>query len=98
LIIEMIAGKQFTTLRNIERMRELCRGTPKEPVSGSSLKRETRRASSSGAPPGSFGTERTRSALAALELTARALSKPSLNTLPVNTPSHETADVILLKS
>jgi hypothetical protein len=63
----MIAGKQFTTLRNIEQMRELCRGPQKEPVSGSNPKSVTRKANSSGRPPGSLETERTRSALAALE-------------------------------
>ncbi len=58
---------------------------------------KTERESSQGAHHGSFETERARSALAALEQTARALSKPSLNTLPRNTPSRETADVIPLK-
>src|SRR5438477_12963640 len=36
LIIEKIAGKEFTTLAHIERMRELCRDEAREP--GSSLK------------------------------------------------------------
>jgi hypothetical protein len=98
LVIEKIAGKEFTTLRFIEQMRERCRGTPKEPVSGSNQKSEMRKESLSGAPLGSSATERTRSALAALEQTAEALSKPSLNISPRNTPSREIADVIHLKS
>jgi len=98
LVIEMIAGKQFTTLRNMEQMRARCRGTPKEPVSGLNLKSETGKANSSGAPRGSFETERARSAQAALEQTAKALSKRSLNTLQKNTPSREIADVIHLRS
>jgi hypothetical protein len=35
LVIERIAGKDFTTLKNIERMRELCRVEAKVPDSGS---------------------------------------------------------------
>src|SRR6266850_4013951 len=87
LVVEMIAGKQFTTLRNIERMRELCRGPQKVPDCGLNPKSATGKASSSGAPRGSFETERTRSALAALEQTARGLSKPSPNILPASTRS-----------
>src|SRR5437588_4621483 len=34
LVIERIAGKDFTTLANIERMRELCRVEAKVPDSG----------------------------------------------------------------
>ena len=98
LLVEMIAGKQFTTLRNIERMRELCRGPQKALGCGSSPRSAMRTASSSGEPRGSSETERTRSALAALEQTAKALSKPSLNISPRNTPSREIADVIHLKS
>lgn len=36
LVIEKIAGKHFTTLAAIERMRELCRVERKAPASGSS--------------------------------------------------------------
>src|ERR1035437_6692922 len=35
LVIERIAGKDYTTLANIERMRELCRVEAKAPVCGS---------------------------------------------------------------
>ena len=70
----------------------------KAPDCGLNPKSETGREGSSGARHGSFETERTRSALAALEQTAKALSKPSLNTSPRNIPSREIADVILLKS
>ena len=31
LVVERIAGKDYTTLANIERMRELCRVEPKVP-------------------------------------------------------------------
>jgi hypothetical protein len=79
-------------------MREKCHAQQSPPDCGLSPKSVTRREGLSGARHGSFGTDRTRSALAALEQTAKALSKPSLNTSPRNIPSRETADVILLKS
>ena len=98
IAFEVIAGKQFTTLRDINEMRRRCRDIPREPVSGLNPKRETRQGSSQGAQHGSFETERKRSALDALRQTARVLSKPSRNTSSENTRSHETADVIPLKS
>jgi hypothetical protein len=98
LVIEKIAGKEFTTLRFIEQMRFLCREVPKEQGSGSSPKNETQTESSPGARHGLSGTDRTKSALAALEQTAKALSKPSPITSPKNTRPRETATVIHLKS
>src|ERR1019366_6604503 len=82
LIVEKIAGKEFTSLRHIEQMRELCRAPQKVPASGSNPKSETPTESSPAARHGSSGTERTRSARDALEQTARGLSKPSLSTSP----------------
>jgi hypothetical protein len=98
LATEKIAGKEFTTLRNVEEMRVKCRAQLKGPDYGSNLKSATTRGGSSGKPPGSSETERRRSARAALEQNAKALSKHLLNTLPRNTPSRETADVIPLRS
>ena len=98
LSVMMIANKQFTTLRDIERMREACRAQQKVPDCGLRPKSATTRADSSAARHGSFETERARSALAALEQTAKGLSKPSRNTSPVNTKSRATADVIPLRS
>src|SRR5258708_29063123 len=80
LTTEIIAGKEYTTLKNIERMRELCRAPQKVLASGSNPNSEIRNESLSGAPPGSFETERQRSALAALDQTARRLSKRSPST------------------
>jgi hypothetical protein len=37
LVIERVAGKDYTTLANIERMRELCRVQTKEPGYGCAL-------------------------------------------------------------
>src|SRR5579862_9898485 len=40
LVVERIAGKDYTTLANIERMRELCRVTVKEAGCGSARRAE----------------------------------------------------------
>jgi hypothetical protein len=53
LTIEVIAGKQFTTLRAIELMREKCRVMQKEPDCGSNQKNGTATETLSGAPHGS---------------------------------------------
>jgi hypothetical protein len=98
LVIELIAGKQFTTLRHIEHMRLLCRANPKEQGSGLSQKSVTATARSSVAPLGASETDRAKSARDALELTARGLKKPSASTSQQNTKSHASAAVIPLKS
>lgn len=98
LIVEVIAGKEFTTLRAIEKMRELCRATPRDQGSGLSRKNETPTARSSVAHHGSSETDRVKSARAALQRTAKGLNKPSANTSPPSTKSREIADVIHLKS
>src|SRR5688572_27888425 len=53
LTIERIAGKDFTTLGHINRMRELCRVEAKVPISGSAEKGGTDQGSSSEMPLGS---------------------------------------------
>src|SRR5882672_3863501 len=74
LVIERIAGKDYTTLANIERMRELCRVQGKALASGSGQKTATRMARSESAQSGSSGTDRARSARAALQKIARERS------------------------
>jgi hypothetical protein len=69
LEIEVIAGKQFTTLRAIERMRGLCR-VKKEQGSGSNLQ-PTRQTECAVPPIGSSETDRAKSALAALKTNAK---------------------------
>ena len=98
LVIERIAGKDFVTLQAINDMRARCRDQQRTQDCGSSLKSAINRESSFGAQHGSLETGRVKSARAALEATARALSERSPNTSPKNTPSRETADVIHLKS
>src|SRR4051812_11799534 len=70
LVTEFIAGKEFVTLHEIEKMRELCRVPAKESVSGLNPQK-SRAAKSSGTPDGSSATVRAKSALAALQRTAK---------------------------
>src|ERR1700683_4783164 len=56
LITERIAGKDFTTLGNIDRMSELCRVKEKERDSISVLSAEIERGSSQSEPTGSSAT------------------------------------------
>jgi hypothetical protein len=98
LEIEVIAGKQFTTLRAIEEMRARCRVEAKALGCGSNQRNVTATASLSGTLPGSSGIERVRSARAALEKTARGLKERSPTTSPGNTESPASAAVIPLKS
>ena len=46
LVIERVAGKDYTTLGNIERMREICRVESNHPGSTSALREGTSKASS----------------------------------------------------
>jgi hypothetical protein len=76
LVIERIAGKDFTTLRHIEEMRERCRNEQaKAPDCGSSPS-ATRKADVPGSPHGSSAMMvQSSSALAALERTVRGLKE-----------------------
>ena len=78
LMIEMIAGKQFTTLRNIGHMRELCLVEQRVPVSTSASVGDAK-------PCGSSSTEKTKSALAAAQVIAEALKRPSQPISPKST-------------
>lgn len=99
LVIEVIAHKQFVTLRAIERMRSLCRAEQLGQDSGSNLTSSTPPANDSAAPPGLSLTERSKSALAALHKTARELKKRSPSTSQKSTAHpRESTDVIPLKS
>jgi hypothetical protein len=98
LKIMRIAGKDFTTLAAIERMGEQCLVPTKDQGSGLSQKNATPTGSSFGAPRGSSETDREKSALAALEMTAKQLSAPSATTLRKSTRSRGSAVVTRLRS
>ena len=68
LIVERIAGKEFTTLAHIERMRELCRDEVRGPDSSSKPPAETRAERSPTEQLGSSETMVGMSAQAALQM------------------------------
>jgi hypothetical protein len=72
LIIEKIAGKEFTTLAHIERMRELCREEARGPDFSLSPPAETRAEKSPTEQPGSSETTAGISAQAALQMRLRS--------------------------
>ncbi|NLS69604.1 excisionase [Bradyrhizobium brasilense] len=75
LVIERIAGKDYTTLFHIERMRELCRVEAKGPGSSSKPPDETRPAGSPTEQRGSSETMAGISAQAALQMKLRPPSR-----------------------
>lgn len=99
LVIERVAGKDYTTLAEIDRMRELCRLTAKVRISGSGRSESTTLASSGG-PSGSFETATAEKALAALDTTLQALKARSKSISPRSTPMRRrrAASVIQLTS
>jgi hypothetical protein len=81
--VERYAGKDFTTLRDIEEMRGKCRS---QRAQGSTCNpTSTATGSSTSAPRGSSETERAKSALAALRENAKPQKKNSASTSPANT-------------
>ena len=75
LVIEKIAGKEFTTLAHIERMRELCRDEAKELDFSSKPRDETRAETSLTEELGSSETTVGMSAQAALQMRLRPQKK-----------------------
>lgn len=82
LAVEAIAGKQFTTLANIEEMRRLCRVEAKVPASNLEPLGTTGRARSHIMPRGSFETVPDITPQDALSAKLRRLSKPCRTTSP----------------
>jgi len=85
---ERTAGKQYVTLADIQRMRAKCRENQKAPAS-------TFVNDVAASPSTSFSTEKTKSALAAAEMIARALKKPSPTTSAESTS--QTGSVVTLQ-
>jgi|SRR6516165_2783965 hypothetical protein len=96
LVIETIAGKQFTTLNAIQEMRTKCRDKQKAQGSTSNLS-ERKKGSSARGRSGTSVTERAKLARVALEETARTLSANSPNTSPANISRQSSATVTQLK-
>ena len=74
LVVERIAGKQFTTLAHIEEMRRLCRVLPKELASTSEPNAAIRPETSPTTPPGSSVTVDATFSQAALQRKLQRLS------------------------
>lgn len=74
LVIERVAGKDYTTLAHIQRMRELCRLAVKVQDSGSAPSGETAEAVSLTPASGSSATEATKRARDAALTIAKGLS------------------------
>lgn len=86
-----IAGKDMTTLSEIEKMVELCLVPHSPPVSGSALQPATEKRL------GSSSTADASIALAAAKLRVQKLSGGSPSTSPRSTTPRQLADVIPLK-
>jgi hypothetical protein len=93
LTIERIAGKDFTTIRAINQMRERCRVTAKVQDSGCSHHDETNTVASSNKPCGSSATAASNEALVSARAKLRKLSERSPITSPPNTAPLESATV-----
>jgi len=106
LAIYRVAGKDCTTLADVERMKELCRIQEKAPASTSSELGETRAADSSNAACGASEMDAAKSALDSARARVTALRQsqapnsktPSPPTSGPNGKSRATATVVHLKS
>ncbi|MGX7709157.1 excisionase [Methylobacterium sp. Gmos1] len=97
LAIERMAGKDFTTLAAIERMRSLCHVPPKAPVSTSSPRVATPPAASPAPLDGSSETAPRCTPQDAARATLQALIKPSPIT-SVRPTGRRAANVVSMKS
>ena len=99
LAIERVAGKDYTTLAAIERMRELCRFQPKGPDSGYEKNAVTTAAESRIQPCTSSGTADIKRAQAAAVMIVQELKSNWSSTSTASTPRRRRrASVIPIKS
>jgi hypothetical protein len=99
LVIERTAGKDYTTLRNIERMRELCRVEAKDPASGCAAHNTTAADVLPTQPYGLSRTANTGKARDAALMIVGELKQRSPATSAANTsPKRKRASVLPLTS
>jgi hypothetical protein len=99
LAVERIAGKDYTTLRDIREMRKRCRVTGKVPASGFNRQGEIETVASSSKPSGSSEMDPSNAALASARARIKALSMtPSPTTSPASAKSHGSATATRLRS
>src|SRR5262249_43644926 len=91
LVIERIAGKDYTTLRAIHEMRERCRVIARAPGSGCSQPGGISTEGSSSKSSGSSGTTTSSEALVSARAKLRKLSGRPPNTSPTNTKPPQSA-------
>ena len=96
LVIQRIAGKDYTTLRAIGEMRELCRVEVKDRDSGLSPPAGTSEATSRIIRPGSSETEATNTSLALMKAKLSKHKKRSPSTSSESTTLRASATVIRL--
>jgi hypothetical protein len=89
LVVERIAGKDYTTLANIERMRQLCRVERKAPTSGFAQIDVTPPDGSSAGQPGPSSTTASSSAQDALRAKLKLRNASSPNTSAPSTDRPE---------
>jgi hypothetical protein len=93
LMVERIAGKDFTTLRAINQMREQCRVIAKVQDSGCSQRDGTNTVEASNRRCGASETAASNEALASARAKLRKLSARSPTISPPNTARREPATV-----
>jgi hypothetical protein len=99
LVIERVAGKDYTTLAAIERMRELCRQNPKARDCGSEKQEGTKPARSVTEPFGLSSTEAIRRAQSAAAMIVTELKGSLRLTSTASTPRRRRkVSVIPIKS
>lgn len=98
LAVEQIAGKDYTTLAAIDRMREQCRVAPKAQDFTSNRPGSIPRDALSKRPYGSSGTGSANAAQAAARKTLEELKKPSPTISPQSTRSNGPQNVVPMKS
>jgi hypothetical protein len=86
LVVERIAGKDYTTLANIERMRELCRVEAKAPGCGSAKVGEIKAGEPHIEPYGSSSMDTIKRAQSAAETIVTELKERSRRTSTASTP------------
>jgi hypothetical protein len=99
LVVERIAGRDYTTLGYIERMRELCRAADRDRASGLEKPSATVPEDSHIRPSGLSKTLNIGKALDAAKQIVEGLKERSLSTSPANTsPGSKPASVHRLQS
>jgi hypothetical protein len=97
LVIEKIAGKEFTTLRNIEEMRKQCRAKQEGHTSTLGKTGQTAEQPHGSSVTGLTDAERIAARDSALMRLSKTKTQPLPNILPANTTPGPKADVIPMK-